>query len=71
MADYFRGYADRMTPAACIPMHTPQEAVDEMDYCVGELGLKAVMMAGHVQRPILICKQRISLAFRTLFSYKD
>lgn len=23
-ADYFRAYADRMTPAACIPMHTPR-----------------------------------------------
>ena len=52
VADYFRGYADRMTPAACIPMHTPQEAIDELGYCVSILGLKAVMMAGHVQRPI-------------------
>jgi predicted TIM-barrel fold metal-dependent hydrolase len=51
-ADYFREYADRMTPAACIPMHTPQEAVAELEYVVKELGLKAVMMAGHVQRPI-------------------
>ncbi len=52
VADYFRAYADRMTPAACIPMHTPQEAIEELEYCVKILGLKAVMMAGHVQRPI-------------------
>jgi predicted TIM-barrel fold metal-dependent hydrolase len=51
-ADYFREYADRMTPAACIPMHTPQEAVEELEYVVKDLGLKAIMMAGHVQRPI-------------------
>ncbi len=51
-ADYFREYADRMTPAAVIPMHTPQEAIAELEYAVRELGLKAVMMAGHVQRPI-------------------
>jgi predicted TIM-barrel fold metal-dependent hydrolase len=52
IADYFRPYADRMTPAACIPMHTPQEAIEELEYCVNTLGLKAIMMAGHVQRPI-------------------
>jgi hypothetical protein len=51
-ADYFREYADRMTPAACIPMHTPQEAIEELEYTVRELRLKAIMMAGHVQRPI-------------------
>ena len=35
-ADYFRDYADRMTPAACIPMHTPQEAIAELEYvCQG------------------------------------
>ena len=37
-ADYFREYADRMTPAACIPMHTPQEAVAELEFAVKELG---------------------------------
>ena len=52
-ADYFREYADRMTPAACIPMHTPQEAIAELEFAVKELGLKAMMMAGHVQRPVL------------------
>ena len=51
-ADYFREYADRMTPAACIPMHTPEEAIEELEYVVKDLGLKAIMMAGHVQRPI-------------------
>jgi predicted TIM-barrel fold metal-dependent hydrolase len=51
-ADYFREYADRMTPAAAIPMHTPQEAIAELEYVVRTLGLKAIMMAGHVQRPI-------------------
>jgi hypothetical protein len=57
-ADYFREYADRMTPAACIPMHTPQEAIEELEHAVKELGLKAIMMAGHVQRPILAAAQK-------------
>ncbi len=51
-ADTFAGLEKRMTPAAVIPMHTPQEAVDELEYVVRQLGLKAVMMASYVKRPI-------------------
>lgn len=51
-ADYFRAYADRLTPAAAIPMHTPQEAIEELEYAVKGLGMKAIMMAGYVRRPI-------------------
>ncbi|MGE0682789.1 MAG: amidohydrolase family protein [Candidatus Binatia bacterium] len=52
VADVYRDYADRMTPAACIPMHTPQEAIEELEYAVKTLGLKAIVMAGHVLRPV-------------------
>lgn len=48
----FREYSDRMTPAACIPMHTPQEAIEELEYAVANLGMKAIMAAGYVVRPI-------------------
>lgn len=51
-ADYFRAYADRVTPAAAIPMHTPQEAIEELEYAVTVLGMRAIMMAGYVRRPI-------------------
>ena len=51
-ADMFREYADRMIPVAVIPMHTPQEAIKELEYAVKQLGFKVVMMAGHVIRPI-------------------
>ncbi|HVA80340.1 MAG TPA: amidohydrolase family protein [Candidatus Binataceae bacterium] len=51
-ADIFREYADRMIPVAVIPMHTPQEAIEELEYAVKQLGFKAVMLAGHVIRPI-------------------
>ena len=51
-ADIFREYADRMTPVAIIPMHTPQEAMEELEYAVKQLGMKAILMAGHVLRPI-------------------
>ena len=33
-------------------MATPEEALAELDHAVGELGLKAVMMAGIVPRPV-------------------
>ena len=49
--DVFGPHADVMTPAAIIPMHTPQEAIEELEF-VTSLGFKAVMMAGHVRRPI-------------------
>jgi hypothetical protein len=41
-----------MTPAAVIPMHTPEEACAELEYVVKELGLKVVMMASMVRRQI-------------------
>jgi predicted TIM-barrel fold metal-dependent hydrolase len=50
-ADIFREYADRMTPAACIPMHTPQEAIEELEHIVRQ-GLKVAMLAAFVRRPI-------------------
>jgi predicted TIM-barrel fold metal-dependent hydrolase len=50
-AELYGPYASRLTPAAVIPMHTPEEAVEELHFAVQECGLKAVMLAGHVQRP--------------------
>jgi predicted TIM-barrel fold metal-dependent hydrolase len=50
VAEVFGAYADRMTPTALIPMFTPDEAVAELDYAVGTLGLKAVVMTGVVPR---------------------
>ena len=38
-ADTYNKYADRMAPAALIPMHTPQEAVAELEHAK-QLGLK-------------------------------
>ncbi len=51
-AEVYRPYADRMTPAAHIPMHTPEEAIAELEHAVGELGFKAIMINGLVHRPI-------------------
>jgi len=50
-AEVFGGLRDRLEPVAVIPMTRPEEAVAELHYAVGELGLKAVMLAGLVARP--------------------
>jgi len=52
MADMFRGLEDRLTPAAVIPCHTPDEASEELDFSITELGLKVPMFANLVKRPI-------------------
>src|SRR5258708_7538202 len=52
IAEFFGDFSDRMTPAAVIPMHTPEEACAELEYVVKELGLKVVMMASMVRRRI-------------------
>ncbi len=51
-AEMFAPYADRMTPVATIPMHTPGEAIAELHHAVGELGMKVIMIANHVRRPL-------------------
>jgi predicted TIM-barrel fold metal-dependent hydrolase len=51
-AEVFAGLGDRLTPVALVPMHTPAEAIAELDHAVGTLGLKAVLLAGHVLRPL-------------------
>ncbi len=48
----FAGLGERLAPAAVIPMHTPEEAIAELEYSVNELGFKVVLLAGDVQRPI-------------------
>ncbi len=40
-----------MTPSAVIPMHTPEEALEELEYVTRELELKVVMFGSMIQRP--------------------
>ena len=51
-AELFEPLKDRMTPAAVIPMHHPDEAIAELEHAVGELGLKAVMLNSMIDRQI-------------------
>jgi predicted TIM-barrel fold metal-dependent hydrolase len=51
-AEMFAEFSYRMTPVAVIPMHTPEEAIEEMEHAVRVLGLRAILMPSYVQRPI-------------------
>ena len=51
-AELYAEHRRRMTPVALIPMHTPEEAIAELEHAVLKLDLRAVMIASHVVRPI-------------------
>jgi predicted TIM-barrel fold metal-dependent hydrolase len=51
-ADQFRGLGDRIIPAAIIPMYTPEEALEELDFAVRQLGYKVVMIGGLMRRRV-------------------
>jgi predicted TIM-barrel fold metal-dependent hydrolase len=51
-ADHWMSRPDRMTPAAIIPMFTPEEAIDELEYTVARRGFKVVMLPSYVRRPL-------------------
>jgi len=51
-ADHWMAHPDRMTPAAIIPMSTPEEAIAELEWAVGRRGFKVVMLPSYVRRPI-------------------
>jgi predicted TIM-barrel fold metal-dependent hydrolase len=51
-AEACEGYGDRLTPAAVIPMHDPEEAIAELEFCVRELGFKVAVFPGAVRRPL-------------------
>src|SRR5262245_29850118 len=51
-ADQFRPYGDRIIPAGIIPMYSPEEAIEELEFASKQLGLRVVMMGSLIRRPI-------------------
>jgi len=51
-ADYFAKLSDRLTPAAVIPMHTPDEAIAELEFATKQLGAKVGMFGASFPRPV-------------------
>ncbi len=50
-SEAFADHRETLTPVGIIPMHTPEEAIAELDHATGELGLKAFMFGGPISRP--------------------
>jgi predicted TIM-barrel fold metal-dependent hydrolase len=51
-AEMFAPFAARFAPVAIVPAHTPRQAIEELEYAVGHLGYKAIMLRGNQERPI-------------------
>src|SRR5881227_1228005 len=51
-AEYFAKLSDRLTPAAVIPMHTPEEAIEELEFVTKQLGAKVGMFGGGMSRRV-------------------
>src|SRR5258707_8598426 len=51
-AEFFAKLSDRLTPAAVIPMHTPEEAIEELEYVTKQLGAKVCMFGSSIARPL-------------------
>jgi predicted TIM-barrel fold metal-dependent hydrolase len=50
--DMFAPYASRFAPVAALPAQTPEDAIAELEYAVGERGFKAIMLRGNQERVI-------------------
>ena len=51
-ADIYRPYRERLAPVAAIPLHTPEEGIEELEFAVKELGLRTIIIPGGIRRPI-------------------
>src|SRR5688572_22907744 len=51
-AEQFKGLGDRVIPAAIIPMYTPEEAIEELEFAVIQLGYKVPMVGGMMRRRV-------------------
>jgi predicted TIM-barrel fold metal-dependent hydrolase len=50
LADIYADVQDRLTPSMGIPMYTPEEAIEELEFVVNELGMKAITVGTEVHR---------------------
>ena len=51
-ADMFAPFAARFAPVAIMPARTPDAALEELEYAVGTLGFKGIMLRGNQERVI-------------------
>ena len=51
-AELYGPYSDRLIPVAVIPTQTPEAAIEEMEFAVNELGMKAIVAQSSIKREI-------------------
>lgn len=51
-AEAFQGTERRLTPVAVVPMRTPEEAIEDLEYAVKQLGFRAVLIPSFERRPV-------------------
>lgn len=51
-ADMFAPFKERFAPVAILPAFTPQQAIEELEYAVGTLGYRAIMLRGNQERVV-------------------
>ncbi len=68
-AEYFAKLSDRLTPAAVIPMFTPEEAIEELEFATKELGAKVGMFGGAFARRMPIAEGLDPSLARFVVSY--
>jgi len=51
-AEMFAPFADRLTPAAVVPLHTPEEGIEALEHAVFDLGLKTALIPSFVERSV-------------------
>jgi predicted TIM-barrel fold metal-dependent hydrolase len=49
-AEFYGPYADRLRPVGVIPTYDPSEAIEELEFATGELGLRGFLFGGLVLR---------------------
>jgi len=52
LADAVRDHADRMTCPALIPMHSPEEALAELNFAAETLSMRCIVISGYVRRSL-------------------
>lgn len=66
-ADMFKPYAERFAPVASIPARAPQDAIAELEYAVGTLGYRAIMLRASQERPIPAAAEGIDAAKAAIY----
>ncbi len=68
-SEYFAKLSDRLTPAAIIPMFTPEEAIEELEFATKQLGAKVGMFGGAFARRMPIAQGLDPALARFVVSY--